>query len=140
MLPLQQQRPLIGDGERLGDVWMEGDKFCSMRSPLPVGEGAGVRAYPAQNDSVFWGLGWSTTTFLGDCKPSPPTPLPAGEGRFHLDPFWWKRCFTKMEYRGSARHLGRQVRSFAASQAIRFRRKRTLDYPDVARTIEGAVG
>jgi hypothetical protein len=31
------------------------------------------------------------------------------------------------------------VRSFAASQAIRFQRKRTLDYSDVAETIEVAV-
>ena len=57
---------------------------------------------------------------------------------FRLDPFWWKPCFTKMDHQAWARHLGRQVRSFAASQAIRFRRKRTLDYPDVARTISFA--
>ena len=49
-----------------------------MRSPLPVGEGAGVRAYRAQNDSVFWGLGWSTTTFLATVSPL-PRPLSQGE-------------------------------------------------------------
>ena len=39
MLPLQQQRPLIGDGLRLrGDRGM-GDKFFSMHAPLPVGKG-----------------------------------------------------------------------------------------------------
>jgi hypothetical protein len=26
--PLQQQRPLVGDGTRLGEVWWVGDKFC----------------------------------------------------------------------------------------------------------------
>ncbi len=42
---------------------------------------------------------------------------------FHLDPFWWKPCFTKMDRLGLARHLGSQVRSFAASRGDPFSQK-----------------
>ena len=34
--PLQQQRPLVGDGGRLGDVWIEGDKFCFVPAETPL--------------------------------------------------------------------------------------------------------
>ena len=37
--PLQQQRPLVGDGLRLPDSCKVGDKFFSMHAPLPVGKG-----------------------------------------------------------------------------------------------------
>ncbi|OYU78168.1 MAG: hypothetical protein CFE32_02735 [Alphaproteobacteria bacterium PA3] len=40
--PLQQQRPLVGDGLRLRAVWWEGDKYLSMHTPLaPPGRGVG---------------------------------------------------------------------------------------------------
>ncbi len=34
--PLQQQRPLVGDGVRLRRVWIEGDKFLSMLAETPL--------------------------------------------------------------------------------------------------------
>ncbi len=33
--PLQQQRPLVGDGTRLWAVWWEGDKFCFVPVETP---------------------------------------------------------------------------------------------------------
>jgi len=34
--PLQQQRPLVGDGLRLRAVWWVGDEFLSVRTPLAL--------------------------------------------------------------------------------------------------------
>ena len=74
-------------------------------------------------------------------KPSPPTPLPAGEGS----------CFVLTHFGGnpvSPKWIIEDVRDiwvvkYAAlprREAIRFRRKRTLDDPEFAQTIETAVG
>jgi len=43
--PLQQQRPLVGDGYKISEVLRVGISFVLCAPPLPVGEGSGVRAY-----------------------------------------------------------------------------------------------
>ena len=77
MLPLQQQRPLIGDGLRLRDSCTVGDKFFSMHAPLPQGStyrstvgGEGLRALEAV--SICKEEFANPPYRLGACKPSPP--------------------------------------------------------------------
>ncbi len=54
--PLQQQRPLVGDGDKISEVLRAGISFYLCAPPLLLGEGKGVRAYRGQKLVVFCDL------------------------------------------------------------------------------------
>ncbi|CAN1532480.1 hypothetical protein MCEMIH15_01432 [Caulobacteraceae bacterium] len=48
--PLQQQRPLVGDGTRLWEVWWVGDKFLSVLAEAPLHRLR--RSFPASGEAA----------------------------------------------------------------------------------------
>ncbi len=56
--PLQQQRPLVGDGTRLWAVWWEEDKFCSVPAEIAhVIPAEAKRRAGTSSDLAAWGPG-----------------------------------------------------------------------------------
>ena len=60
MSPLQQQRPLVGDGLRLWAVWWEGDKFLSVPArSYPPAEAKRRAGIPKDFAAQGLGLGYA---------------------------------------------------------------------------------